>query len=82
MTSHRDTYVRSASVRAIADAVNGGRVRALEQAEAALERLALVEPLAAMTHVAPEIARRAAANVAAPLARGRREPRARVAGGL
>ncbi|KGC31332.1 amidase family domain protein [Burkholderia pseudomallei] len=53
MTSHRDTYVRSASVRAIADAVNGRRVRALEQAEAALERLALVEPLAAMTHVAP-----------------------------
>ncbi|AHE35740.1 indole acetimide hydrolase [Burkholderia pseudomallei] len=78
MTSHRDTYVRSASVRAIADAVNGGRVRALEQAEAALERLALVEPLAAMTHVAPEIARRAAANVDAQIASGRRLPLAGV----
>lgn len=55
-----------------------GRVRALEQAEAALECLALVEPLAAMTHVAPEIARRAAANVDAQIASGRRLPLAGV----
>lgn len=78
MTSHRETYVRSASVRAVADAVNGGGARALEHAEAALERLALAEPLAAMTHIAPEIARQAAANVDAQIASGRRLPLAGV----
>ncbi|AJY39581.1 indoleacetamide hydrolase [Burkholderia humptydooensis] len=78
MTSHRKTCVRPASVRAVANAVNGGRARALEHAEAALERLALAEPLAAMTHVTPEIARQAAARIDAQIAGGRRLPLAGV----
>ncbi|KVE43520.1 indoleacetamide hydrolase [Burkholderia sp. BDU5] len=78
MTSHRETFAQSAGVRDVADSVNSGRTRAVQHAEAALERLALIEPLDAMTHVAPEIARQAAAHVDAQIASGRKLPLAGV----
>jgi indoleacetamide hydrolase len=78
MPSPQSALVSTASARSIAASVNAGRSRAADHADAALERLARIAPLNAMTHLDPALARQTAARVDAARAAGRALPLAGV----